>query len=324
MKTVATVSELRNFGITDVVMACGVFDGVHRGHQQIISALMRSARQTGAVPVVLTFDPHPRAILDPGSEPRYLTVRWQKLRMLSELGVEAAVVVPFSREIAEMSPEEFVNVELLSSDVRVHGICVGTAWRFGRRGQGDTDFLTQAGQRHGFVLEAVTEREWRGGPVSSTRIREAITHGRLPEAERMLGRPYRVSGHVVHGKGIGRSHLHCPTANLADPMILLPPCGVYAARSYLYTDESFDADSQSWNGIVYIGTAPTYHTAADPATPPCLELHLLDFEEEIYGAKVEVEFHEFIRPDQAFPSEDALASQIQRDIHQARRLLALR
>jgi len=324
MKTVATVSELRSFGITDIVMACGVFDGVHRGHQQIISTLMAMARRTGAVPVVLTFDPHPRAVLDPGCEPRYLTVRWQKLRMLWELGVEAAVILPFSREIAAMSPEQFLEVELLSPDVTVHGICVGTAWRFGRRGEGDTDFLQTAGAKHGFALEAVAERTWRGGPVSSTRIRECITHGRLAEAERMLGRPYRVSGHVVHGRGVGRTHLHCPTANLTDPMVLLPPCGVYAARSHLFTEETFDAPAQLRDGIVYIGTAPTYHTDATAAVAPTLELHLFDFDTDIYGTKVEVEFHEFIRGDRTFASEDALANQIQQDINQARRLLALR
>lgn len=316
MLPVSSVQELRNRGHRRIALACGVFDGVHLGHQAILEELCALSRRHHATPVALTFNPHPRAVLDAGPPPRVLTTPWQKARLLRQDGAEDVVVVHFSHQVAEMSASEFVRKRLLAADVNVVGLCVGECWRFGRNGEGDTDLLRDLGERHGFEVAAVPELTWYRHPISSTRIREAIHSGRLDRARRMLGRPYRVCGHVIHGKGIGSRRLHCPTANLADPMILLPPSGVYAARSFLYSDEA-DPSPRPLRGVVYIGSAPTFGQDERGALPPSLELHLLDFHEDIYGARIEVEFEEFLRGEQSFATESELEEQIHRDIARA-------
>jgi riboflavin kinase/FMN adenylyltransferase len=320
MKTATSIGELKRYGITDIVIACGVFDGVHRGHRALISALLKLALKTGHTPVVVTFSPHPRSILQPDSPPQYLTVEGQKLRLLKELGVVGTVLLPFSRAMAALPPHAFLDQEMLSSEVRVHGICVGKDWRFGAGGSGDTRYLEHAGQKYGFVVRTVPEITWYKSTISSTRIRQAIRRGRMQHARNMLGRPYRVCGRVVSGKGLGNPTLHCPTANLADPDILLPPNGVYAARNLLF--ETGDQEPRNIDGIVYIGSAPTFHPSGDAPETPILELHLFDFGEDIYGREIEVEFHEFIRKDETFASVADLRRQIRVDIATAKAVLA--
>ncbi len=321
MQPVSTVQELSRRGHRRVALACGVFDGVHRGHQAILDELCTLARRRRATPVALTFNPHPRAVLDNGPPPRVLTTHWQKVRLLRQYGAEDVVMIHFSHQVAAMSATSFVHNRLLAGDVDIAGLCVGDSWRFGCDGEGDTELLRQLGRTHGFEVSAVPEVTWYRKPISSTRIREAIQKGRLDRARRMLGHPYRVCGHVIHGKGIGSRCLHCPTANLADPMILLPPGGVYAARSFLYTDEH-DPNPRPLRGVVYIGSAPTFGDGTGHTLPPSLELHLLDFHEDIYGARIEVEFVEFLRREHSFAGESELEQQIQHDITQARSLLA--
>ncbi len=320
MQPVSTVQELSRRGHRRVALACGVFDGVHRGHQAILDELCSLARRQRATPVALTFNPHPRAVLDNGPPPRVLTTHWQKVRLLRQYGAEDVVMIHFSHRVAAMSAVDFVNKRLLAGDVDVAGLCVGESWRFGCDGAGDIELLRQLGQTHGFEVSAVPEVTWYRKPISSTRIRESLLKGRLDRARRMLGRPYRVCGHVIHGKGIGSRRLHCPTANLADPMILLPPGGVYAARSFLYTDEN-DLNPRPLRGVVYIGSAPTFGNETSRTLPPSLELHLLDFHEDIYGARIEVEFVEFLRREHNFTGESELEQQIQHDISRARTLL---
>ncbi len=322
MKTAHSIAGLQHFGISEVVIACGVFDGVHRGHRHLIATLLEQAKASGATPVVVTFDPHPRSVLQPQTPPQHLTSVGQKLRLLKELGIEATVLLPFSESMAVMSAEDFVERELLRSPIRVRGICVGSQWRFGCDGHGDIAFLQHKARDHHFSLYPVPEVIWHRRPVSSTRIRQAIQQGRLRHAARMLTRPYCVSGKVVAGKGIGGRQVHVPTANLADPRILLPPCGVYAARGLL--NPQLDHAPRICQGIVYIGHAPTFLTdQADLLKPPVLELHLFDFTEDIYGMTIDVEFHDYIRPDQTFPSVEALRGQIRRDIDRAKHILGL-
>ena len=316
MKAVSFLQDLQGkYGIDRVVVACGVFDGVHRGHQRIIAALLKQARDLNAVPIAVTFTPHPRAILQPGKTPQLLTVRDQKLRLLAECGVQAAVLLPFSREMATLPPEQFLKDYLLPPGIELGGICVGTDWRFGACGKGDTNLLRELGHRLGFAVITVPEFHLYGQPISSTRIREAIAKGRLKHASRLLGRPYAIQSHVAHGKGIGTHQLHCPTANVLDKQIVLPPCGVYAARGFI------DADNRrEHQGIVYIGTAPTISHAGS-ASEPILEFHLFDFHQDLYDTTLEVEFAQFIRPDKCFESVDALGRQIQCDIAVARNVL---
>jgi len=319
MKTVFHLGELAaELGVRDAVIACGVFDGIHRGHRRIIEALTALAATRDATPVVVTFEPHPRAVLQPEAAPRLLTARAQKLRLLAESGVSAVVLLPFSKGMAAQTPEQFLGEHLLARGVTVHGVCVGAGWKFGAGRRGDTALLQRTGRKLGFEVVSVPEFCLYGVPVSSTRIREAIRRGRLRYAARLLGRHYSVYGHVSHGRGIGTRELHCPTANLADDTTVLPPCGVYAARACL--DES---DREPRDSVVYVGTAPTIQDgSAAPFAAPVLEIHLFDFDRDLYGAAVEVELLEFIRPDRKFRSVASLRRQIRLDIAAARETIA--
>jgi len=234
------------------------------------------------------------------------------------LGVEAAVFLTFNAEMAAMSPEQFVRRQFLAPNVKVRGICVGANWRFGVRGRGDTRMLKRLGRQFGFVVCSVPELTFYGQPVSSTRIREAVSRGRLRFAARLLGRPYSVRDIVSSGRGIGHDELDCPTANLRAENLVLPPAGVYAARARLARDPDVPR-----SGIAYVGTAPTISASAAPGTEqPGVELHLFDFDGDIYGEPLEVEFAGFIRSDRKFPSLAALRSQIDADIAVAKRSLA--
>ncbi|OGV63714.1 MAG: riboflavin biosynthesis protein RibF [Lentisphaerae bacterium RIFOXYB12_FULL_65_16] len=319
MKTALSIAELRErHGLDTVVLACGVFDGVHRGHRRILDAVLDLARRTGAAPVVVTFDPHPRSVVLPGQAPKLLTVKEQKVRLFAELGMAATVFLPFSRAMASLAPEAFVQQHLLGSGVRVRGVCVGAQWRFGAGGRGDTVLLQRLGRENGFAVRSVPEFCLYGKPVSSTRIRNALTAGRLRFARQLLGRPYTVFGRVSHGKGVGEKEFRCPTANVLGRNIILPRFGVYAARGWLSGHPRVRRD-----GIVYVGTAPTLRDGAEAGpAQPILELHLFDFHDDIYGRTVEIEFLDFIRPDQVFASHAALRRQIGADLVTAREILS--
>lgn len=314
-----SLSALQRRGLRDAVLACGVFDGVHLGHQRIIKRLTGLAAERNATPVVVTFDPHPRAILRPEGGPQMLTISPQKLELLGNLGAEAAAVLHFSTRMARTPPADFLNKELLCAGIRVHAICVGKDWRFGRNGEGDLDFLREAGEQHDFYVEGVEPFTWQGRPVSSTRIRRTIRSGHLHQAAEMLGRPHSVRGQVSHGKGLGTQEMHCPTANLEDPRVLLPPAGVYAACARLNPGSSPDSQNRH-AGIVYVGTAPTIARRM-PAENPIVELHLFEFSGDLYGETVEIEFRDFIRADRRFESYGDLRNQINRDITDAKQRL---
>lgn len=320
MTTATSIAELREHGFTDVATAIGVFDGVHRGHQQIISALIRLARESAARPVVLTFHPHPRTVLSPMHAPALLTTREQQCCVLKRLGVEAVVLLAFSRDFARLPPEEFLHRHLLADGVRLRGVCVGETWRFGAAGAGDTGFLAAAGKQHGFQVESVPEFLWYGRPVSSTRVREAIKTGRLGTARRMLGRSYAISGVVSRGEGLGRRLFSCPTANVSLAGVVAPPPGVYAARCRV---DALDLASTaaSYGGIAYIGTAPTVRAEGSAGATPLLELHAFGFDGDLYGKTVEAEFVSFLRPDRVFRSAEALRRQIRCDIRMAEAVL---
>ena len=320
MRTTLRLSALRSdYGIGDAAVACGVFDGMHRGHKCVIEALLALAAEQGAEPVVVTFEPHPRTILRPGQAPALLTVREQKLRLLDELGVAAVVLLPFSRDMAALEPDQFLRDHLLSPHVRVHGICVGAGWRFGVGGRGDVDLLRRVGVESGFAMRSVPEFDLYGLPVSSTRIRTAVSRGRLDHAARLLGRRYSVYGHVAHGRGLGKHEFHCPTANLTDEQIILPPAGTYAAHAFLDVEDRCRHDA-----VVYVGTAPTIEGSSTTPATPVLEVHLFNFHEDLYGAAMEVAFLEFIRPDRRFKSHAALGRQIRKDIAAAGRVLGIK
>ena len=320
MNSASSLAELCDQrGFREVTVACGVFDGVHRGHQTIVAELLRLVDRTSAHPVIMTFEPHPRKILQPNSAPRLLTVREQKLRLLRGCGVADSVILPFSPEMASLQPRDFLARHLCPAGIDLRGVCVGEEWRFGAGGSGDTALLQRFGARMGFEVVSVPPFCVQGHPVSSTRIRNAICKGQLDTAELLLGRSYSVYGQIVRGKGVGSDLLHCPTANVADRDILLPPSGVYAARAYL-REERVDARA----GIAYIGTAPTVprDDQGGVSASRMLELHVFDFHDSLYGRCIEVEFSAFIRADRKFDSMDELREQIEKDIREVKHMQA--
>jgi len=286
-------------------LAIGVFDGVHLGHQAVIRAALADARNDGGTAVVVTFDPHPQAVLRPGSEPRQLTSTAHKLRLLEALGVTHLLVIPFTPEFAATHPADFVRA--LAAHARpLGGINVGHEWTFGRGRAGNLELLRTLGAELGFKVTGIPEVVALGEPVSSTRIRQLVADGRLAEAGTLLGRTFSLLGNVVRGDAVGRK-LGFPTANIHTGREQFPPDGVYVATAGTVDGEHL--------AVVNIGVRPT---RAEAGRQRVLEAHLLDFNGDLYGRELEIVFHRFLRGEQRFESLDALRAQIARDIASAR------
>ena len=307
-------ATLAEHGVRDVVFAVGTFDGLHQGHLAVIRAMLDESRRLNATPAVLTFQPHPRAVLSPENPPPLLMSRERKLGILDSLGVKAVVFLPFTREFAALSPEDFLTRCLLSGSVRVRGVCAGSLWRFGARGAGDAAFLEKRANELGFVFRAVPEVRDENGIVSSTKIREALASGDVAFAARCLGRRPAVSGVVVGGYRVAGNTLHCATANLDVRCGMLPANGVYAAFAVV-GDERFPA-------VVNIGVAPTFDSYGNDGLVR-VEAHLLiDGAPDLYGREMALGFAARIRDERKFSSPEELANRIQEDIRLARADLA--
>ena len=289
------------------VATVGVFDGLHIGHQDVISEVLRQAKQFKLSNLVFVFHPSPLAFLAPDKSPRTLTSLPKKIEILNTLGVETAMFVPFNSQLQQMSPEAFVE-EVLMKQLRVRRIVVGYDWQFGRGRAGNATLLRELGEVYGLAVTVVGPAEIDAAPVHSTRIREAITNGALEQAARLLGRRYSVIGRVVRGEGRGRQ-IGFPTANIDTGNQVLPPNGVYAIYVKL--------DGRSIGGVLNMGVRPTFG-----ALKFQVEAHLFDFAEDVYDREVEVFFLSHIRDERKFPNPDALVVQIQRDAAAARQILS--
>jgi riboflavin kinase/FMN adenylyltransferase len=292
-----------------VYLAIGVFDGVHLGHRSVLLRALADARSGGGSAVAVTFDPHPAKILRPAGAPRLLTASAHKLRLIGALGIESILVIPFTPEFAATPPEDFV-LALHAACRPLREICVGHEWSFGRGRAGNLEMLRQMGDRLGFDEIGVPAVQVDGEIVSSTAIRGAVETGDLVRASRLLGRDYSILGTVVRGDQIGRS-LGFRTANLSAHNEQFPPNGVYAVTA-LWNERPL-------KGVVNLGLRPTIASATGERI---LELHLLDFDEDIYGEDIEVTFRHCLRPEQKFSSLDALKTQIAQDVAEARRVLS--
>jgi len=293
-----------------VVAAIGNFDGIHRGQQAIFSRIIALAVEKDLQSVVVTFEPHPVAVLRPEEAPARLTTLEQKTRLLDELGVDVLAVVSFTAEFSQTPAEVFVE-QFLHQKLGVDEIVVGSQFAFGRQRQGDLELLERMASRLGFAVRGIEEVEFRGEPVSSTRIRRAVRVGNVEKANAMLGRAYSIRGRVSRGKGRGKT-LGWPTINIEPQSDLLPADGVYVTKVVL-------AQFASSRGCVTnIGCRPTF-----PNSPRrVVESHILDFDQEVYGAEVELYFLERLRDERAFPSAEALAEQIAQDVAEGREYLA--
>ena len=289
----------------------GPFDGVHLGPRALIARTIAEARERDAESVVVTWDRHPLMTLRPGSAPRLLSTPERKLELLESTGVDAVAILPFTEELSHLSPEDFVQ-SVLVTGLNARAVFVGEGWRFGHKRAGDMDLLQKVGAENGFDAEPVDLANEDGDAVSSSRIREAIAAGHMNIARRLLGRVFDVDGIVVGGDKRGVD-LGFPTANIeCDPHLAYPARGVYAGRARV---------GPSWFlAAINVGVNPTF--GGDPeVTPVRIESFLLDFDGDLYGQTIRVEFHQRLRDEMRFPSAGSLIVQMERDVDAVREMI---
>jgi riboflavin kinase/FMN adenylyltransferase len=295
------------------VVTIGTFDGVHRGHWEVLSQIRRRARETRRRSVLATFYPHPLTIVRPELAPPMLTTPVEKKEILAESGLDYVVFLPFTPLLAEYTPRRFVE-EILVGRLGVKELVVGYDHHFGKGRAGDADTLRELGAEMGFDVDVVGPVGARERPISSTNIRRALLEGDVVSAREGLGRPYSIRGLVVRGEQRGRT-LGFPTANLEVRgggivgQKLIPPPGIYAVRGIL--------KSGTYDGALHLGPRPTFE-----GSPPSIELHLMDFDKEVYGEEVRVDFVWYLREIRPFNSQRSLIDQMREDVREARMILS--
>lgn len=298
-------TDLDDVNIHNAWATIGTFDGVHLGHQAIVRSIVAGARAEGAMSVVITFDPHPAVVLGKRKDPIYLTTPIERARLLGELGVDVVVIYPFTLQVAATTAAEFM--ERVRARLGLRHLCVGHDFALGKDRQGNEDTLRELGERMGYSVAVAPAVELEGEVVSSSAIRRRLTDGDVEGAARMLGRPYRLSGVVVRGDGRGRQ-LGFPTANLE--MLsgrAVPRNGVYVCQAHV--------NGLAWGAVTNVGVRPTFEN--QPA-PPRVEAHLLDFDRDLYGQELPLEFLARLRDEARFSGIQALVAQIQVDADKAR------
>lgn len=296
--------------VTATVVTVGTFDGMHRGHRDVVQRLVDRAAAAGLPSLLLTFDPHPLEVVNPAAAPPLLTSREEKIEILAETGLDYVAVLPFTRQLADYSAEEFVEL-VLRARFRMRQLLIGYDHGFGRARAGDVSVLKSLGKRDGFDVEVVQAVEAPDGhSISSTAIRRSVAGGDLDRAADSLGRLYSVGGKVGRGDQRGR-RLGFPTINLVPPpRKLLPPEGVYAAR--------VQTPRGTFGAMVNLGPRPTFGDSSSG-----LEAYLFDTEADLYGAHVRLEFVARLRDTRTFPDATALVEQIKRDETAARSALTV-
>jgi len=290
------------------VVTVGTFDGLHRAHQAILKEIERRAERIQGHSLVMTFDPHPRLVVDRGDAPALLTTRQEKLDLLKEWRIDYTLLWPFTERLASLPASRFVE-EILHREVGVHEMVIGHNHAFGHHRQGRLETLQDLGQRFHFTVTAIEPVLYENEPISSTRIRRRLEKGDVGAAAEMLGRPYELEGSVVRGEGRGRK-LQYPTANLDVPgRKLIPGNGVYAVRWKRGLDLT--------GGLVNIGVRPTFD-----GHRRTLEIHFFDFHGSLYGRQVRIQFIQKIRDERKFTNGSSLTAQMKKDERAARRLLS--
>ena len=292
------------------VVTIGNFDGVHLGHQHLLSLVMAHAAQVGASSLVITFEPHPIAVLRPEQAPPRIATPDEKVRRLTDAGIEQVVAIPFDLDFASLLPEEFLSI--IVDAACPTDVFVGEGFRFGKMRAGDVATLTRFGHEHDFICHTVPPLSDDHGVISSSRVRSALLSGEVDVATRLLGRRYRLVGSVEHGMARGRD-LGYPTANLDVPSDLcVPRDGIYAG--YARFD---DSDSRPHEALIYIGTSPTFGDR-----DRLVEVNILDYRGDLYGHQLEIEFVAFVRGDQVFDTTEALMAQMKEDESTSRQVLS--
>ncbi len=316
METVAGTNKLTR-ALVRPVLTIGNFDGIHVGHRAIMKTVIERARALGGESVVLTFDPHPRKVLQPDRAPSLLTTREQKLEALEAIGIDVTILQPFDLEFAKISPEDFVR-KIVFERIRPVEVFVGYDFRFGRDRQGSMAALAEIGAGLGISVTVIPEVRIDDLDVNSTRIRELLAAGEVEEAEVLLGRPFTVRSLVLEGDHRGQT-LGFPTANLAPENEILPAVGVYAGDFRVLAGHASGRREESHPAVINVGRRPTFFESGLLLA----EAHLLDFDGDLYGLPVELSFRHRLRSEQKFPGPEELKVQIAADIVLARQKLDL-
>ena len=292
---------------THSVITLGNFDGLHLGHQELIKMVIKRAKEKGAVSLVVTFRPHPLKILAPAKCPPLISIYEEKIKLFEKMGIDVLVKIPFTVDFSSMAPEDFVK-DVLCGLLGAKEIFVGYNYRFGRGREGNVQTLKRLGEKFGFTVREVQQVSLNGEVISSSKIRHLLKDGEVEHASKLLGRTYAITGIVVKGDGRGKG-LGFPTANIVPKHSIIPANGVYAARLYV-RDRLYD-------GIANIGMRPTFNK--ENLT---IEVHVFEFNEDIYNEEVSLYFIKKIREEKKFKGADELIHQIDSDIKTAKEILS--
>jgi len=285
------------------VLTLGVFDGLHLGHQRIMQTVVESAKINKSVPTVITFDPHPRAVLHPENSPPLLQTLDQRLANFEVLGIEQAIVIRFDKEFAALDAETFLR-DIVYERLQAREVFLGKGFFFGKNRGGNIELLKRMSAQLGFFADEVAEVRLRGTRISSSKIRQLLADGKVNLARRMLGRPYGVEGQIIHGFERGRT-IGFPTANLKPHNRVIPKYGVYATATLI--------DNEWHRSITNVGIRPTFEGDKEPS----IESYVFDFDGDLYGDVLRVRFLHRIRDERKFNGIDELRAQIERDTRRA-------
>ncbi len=307
MRTIVGLDNIQQ-PLKNPALTIGNFDGVHLGHQALYQRVKEWASKLDGESVVMTFHPHPLRILGPENDLAFITSHERKMELIAACGIDTAIVIPFHRDFAQISARDFVE-KILVGQVGVKALVVGHDYRFGRKREGDIGYLNQLGRELQFAVDIVPAIQIDGMLVSSTQIRNLVKQGQLQEAGKLLGRPYEVSGTVVRGRDRGGRLLGFPTANVKVSDKACPKNGVYAVQALV--------KGKAYRGAANLGYNPTFAN-----TEFSVEVHLMDFNENIYDERITVRFVEHLRDERRFSGVEELKAQIHRDVDKAREILA--
>ncbi len=309
MKTIFGTGRIKEKFLNPVV-AIGVFDGVHRGHQYLIKKMVRRAKALKGTSIVVTFFPHPAHVLNPKISLPFIVSLAHRLKLIEALGVDVCLVIHFTKRFSQVSAGQFLTGHLLRL-ISPREVFIGSNFRFGKNRTGDIRLLKKFGQRHGFKTNSILPVKKNGQVVSSTRLRHLIAAGKINLAGQMLGRPFSILDTVQKGDGRGKL-LGFPTANINPArQSSLPPRGVYLAQVVL--------ENEKFNAMVNIGLRPSFKRKNNEVT---IEAYIFDFRRNIYGRDIEIKFLRYIRPERKFPSKEKLINQLIKDEKKARKIFS--
>jgi riboflavin kinase/FMN adenylyltransferase len=291
---------------TPAILTFGVFDGLHLGHQSIVEKVVQRGQAERRPSTVVTFDPHPRAVLHPEGAPQFLQTFEQKTRGLEKLGIDQVIVLEFTTALAQVSAERFL-LDIIFGRLAAQEVYVGRGSTFGHAREGHFELLERVARRLGRVAAEVPEAKLRGRRISSSMVRRLISGGRIGVARRMLGRPYEIEGRVVAGRRLGKSKLNYPTANVKPEGFVIPATGVYVTTT--------SVDGTPRPSVTNVGHRPTIGGDSDLT----IETHIADFDRDIYGQLIQVRFLHRLRGEVKFESLDALKQQIDKDYQRSMR-----